>query len=117
MDIELLLPEYLMMWFRRPEFDRYARFKSHGSAREVFDWEEMCKVELPIPSIEKQREIVTEYGVLINRINLNNSLIEKLEDTAQALYKQWFVDKIDLENLPEGWELTTLKNLVDNTKG
>lgn len=91
----LLLPEYLMMWFRRPEFDRYARFKSHGSARETFDWEEMCKVELPIPSIEIQKEIVTEYNVLINRINLNNTLIEKLEDTAQTLYKQWFVDISD----------------------
>ncbi len=84
-----------MMWFRRPEFDRYARFKSHGSARETFDWEEMCKVELPIPSIEIQKEIVTEYNVLINRINLNNTLIEKLEDTAQTLYKQWFVDISD----------------------
>lgn len=49
-----LLPEYLMMWFRRPEFDRYARFKSHGSAREIFSWEEMCDVELPVPPIEQQ---------------------------------------------------------------
>lgn len=49
-------------------------------------------MKLPIPSIEKQREIVAEYNVLIDRINLNNILIQKLEDTAQALYKQWFVD-------------------------
>jgi len=53
-DHEELDPEYLMMWFRRPEFDRYARFKSHGSARETFDWDEMCNVELPVPDIEKQ---------------------------------------------------------------
>ena len=87
-----LLPEYLMMWFRRPEFDRYARFKSHGSAREIFDWAEMCDTELPIPSIEKQREIVREYNVIQNRIALNNQLVSKLEETAQAIYKQWFVD-------------------------
>ena len=87
-----LLPEYLMMWFRRPEFDRYARFKSHGSAREIFDWGEMCDTELPIPSIEKQKEIVKEYHILVDRITLNNQLISKLEETAQNIYKQWFVD-------------------------
>ncbi|MNP95916.1 Type I restriction modification DNA specificity domain protein [compost metagenome] len=87
-----LLPEYLMMWFRRPEFDRYARFKSHGSAREIFDWGEMCDTELPIPSIEKQKEIVKEYHILVDRITLNNQLISKLEETAQTIYKQWFVD-------------------------
>lgn len=88
----LLLPEYLMMWFRRPEFDRYARYKSHGSAREIFDWQEMSEVMLPIPSIEKQQEIVNEYHTIQNRINLNNQLIAKLEETAQTIYKQWFVD-------------------------
>lgn len=87
-----LHPEYLMMWFRRPEFDRYARFMSHGSAREIFGWDEMCNTFLPIPSPEKQREIVAEYNVIQNRIKLNNQLIQKLEETAQAIYKQWFVD-------------------------
>lgn len=85
-------PEYLMMWFRRPEFDRYARFKSHGSAREIFDWEEMCNTLLPVPDINKQREIVKEYNVIQNRIVLNQQLIQKLEETAQTIYKQWFVD-------------------------
>lgn len=88
----LLLPEYLMMWFRRPEFDRYARYKSHGSAREIFDWQEMSEVMLPIPSVEKQQEIINEYHTIQNRINLNNQLIAKLEETAQTIYKQWFVD-------------------------
>lgn len=87
-----LLPEYLMMWFRRPEFDRYARFKSHGSAREIFGWDEMCDTQLPIPSIEKQKEIVREYHIFVDRILLNNQLISKLEETAQAIYKQWFVE-------------------------
>ncbi|MBY7734830.1 restriction endonuclease subunit S [Francisella philomiragia] len=87
-----LLPEYLIMWFKREEFDRYARYKSHGSAREIFDWEEMCDVELPIPSIEKQREIVAEYYTITNRIKLNEQLNQKLEETTQAIYKEWFVD-------------------------
>ena len=102
-DREQLLPEYLMMWFRRPEFDRYARFHSHGSAREIFDWDEMCDVLLPIPDIERQREIVAEYETLANRICLNEQMIAKLEETAQALYRKMFVDGVDKENLPEGW--------------
>jgi len=91
-DTEALLPEYLMMWFRRPEFDRYARFKSHGSAREIFGWDEMCDTLLPIPHPDKQKEIVKEYNSIQDRIKLNEQLIIKLEETAQAIYKQWFVD-------------------------
>lgn len=87
-----LLPEYLMMWFSRPEFDRYARFHSHGSTREAFDWEDMCEVELPIPNIEEQRQIVAEYQAVENKIKVNEQICEKLETTAQALYKHWFVD-------------------------
>ena len=107
-NFEKLLPEYLMMWFRRPEFDRYARFHSHGSAREVFDWDELCDVQLPVPSIERQREIVSEYETLTRRILLNEQMIEKLEATAQALYRHTFVDNIDKQNLPDGWHLATL---------
>ena len=108
-----LLPEYLMMWFRRPEFDRYARFKSHGSAREIFSWEEMCDVELPIPSIEQQQRIVSEYEAVIRRIRLNEQIIAKLEETAQALYRKMFVDGIDKENLPEGWRMGTLGEIAE----
>jgi type I restriction enzyme S subunit len=91
-DQQQLLPEYLMMWFRRPEFDRYARYMSHGSVRELFGWDELCDVELPVPTIEKQREIVREYHTIVDRIKLNEQLNQKLEETAQAIYKQWFVD-------------------------
>lgn len=111
-DHEQLLPEYLMMWFRRPEFDRYARFHSHGSAREIFDWDELCDVMLPIPSITRQREIVSEYETLTNRIRLNNQMIQHLEATAQALYRKIFVDNIDKENLPEGWKMGTLGEIA-----
>ena len=112
-----LLPEYLMMWFRRPEFDRYARFKSHGSAREIFSWEEMCDVELPVPSIEQQQKIVSEYKAVIRRIRLNEQIIAKLEETAQALYRKMFVDGIDKENLPEGWRMGSLGEIADFAYG
>ena len=104
---DLLLPEYLMMWFKRPEFDRLALFYSHGSAHEFFEWESMCDVQLPVPSIERQREIVSEYETLTHRIHLNEQMIEKLEATAQALYRHTFVDNIDKQNLPQGWHLAT----------
>lgn len=107
-DRSLLLPEYLMMWFRRPEFDRYARFHSHGSAREIFDWEEMCDVHLPIPPIECQRELVAEYETLSRRIRLNEQFISRLESLAQALYRRTFVDSIDKENLPASWRMGTI---------
>lgn len=116
-DHEQLLPEYLMMWFRRPEFDRYARFHSHGSAREIFDWDELCDVMLPIPSITRQREIVSEYETLTNRICLNNQMIQHLEATAQALYRKTFVENIDKENLPEGWRMGMLGDYVELSQG
>ena len=105
------------MWFRRPEFDRYARFKSHGSAREVFSWEEMCDVYLPIPSIEQQQKIVSEYEAVSRRIRLNEQIIAKLEETAGALYRKMFVDGIDKENLPEGWRMGMLGEISDFKNG
>ena len=116
-DHNALLPEYLMMWFRRSEFDRYARFHSHGSAREVFEWEELCDVILPIPSITRQREIVEEYETLTNRIHLNEQMIQHLESTAQALYRKMFVDNIDKENLPAGWRMGTLGDIAEINSG
>lgn len=98
-----LNPDYLMMWFRRPEFDRYARFHSHGSVREIFSWEEMCNVSLPIPDIDEQRKIVAEYQAIEERIDNNNRLIKKLEESAQTLYHHTFIENIKSENLPEGW--------------
>ena len=91
-DQSLLLPEYLMMWFRRSEFDRYADFRCDSSIRGGFQWEELCEVELPIPSIEKQRELVKQYHTISDKIKVNEQICEKLETTAQTLYKHWFVD-------------------------
>ena len=77
-DKDTLDPEYLMLWFSRPEFDRYSRYMSHGSVREIFDWDEMCKVELPVPSIEKQREIVKAYKTISDRIELKRRINDNL---------------------------------------
>ena len=115
-DTQQLLPEYLMMWFRRPEFDRYARFMSHGSVRELFGWEEMCDVKLPIPSIDKQREIVKEYQTVVDRIQLNEQLNQKLEETAQAIYRHWFVDSEGENTVPLG-ELVEFNPKHTITKG
>jgi type I restriction enzyme S subunit len=87
-----LLPEYLMMWFTRQEFDREACFYAIGGVRGSLEWEDFCDMQLPIPHIDKQKEIVKEYNVIVDRIALNKQLIQKLEETAQAIYKQWFVD-------------------------
>ena len=111
-DKNLLLPAYLMMWFRRSEFDRYARYHSHGSAREVFGWEEMCDVRLPIPPLSRQREIVAEYETLTRRIRLNERLISTLESAAQTLYRRTFVDNIDPAHLPPGWRTGKFTELV-----
>jgi type I restriction enzyme S subunit len=112
-DEELLDPKYLMMWFKRPEFDRLAIFYSHGSAHEFFEWDAMCDVSLPIPSIEQQKEIVSEYETISKRIKLNEQIIKKLEATAQTLYHKMFVEGIDKENLPEGWRIGTLGEIAE----
>jgi type I restriction enzyme, S subunit len=133
-----LNPEYLMMWFRRREFDRKAWFTTDNSIRGSFSWEDMCDMELPVPDIEIQKEIVDEYNAIINRIKNNNQLIQKCEETAQTIYKNWFVDfefpnekgkpykstggkleydeELDLE-IPIGWESINLNNIASFFSG
>ena len=108
----VLLPEYLMMWFRRKEFDRNAWFYTDADVRGGMSKEALLDMRLPIPSITRQREIVAEYETLTNRIRLNNQMIQHLEATAQALYRKTFVDNIDKENLPEGWRMGTLEEVA-----
>lgn len=107
-DVEKLDPKYLMMWFQRTEFDRYADFKSDAAVRGGYDWKELCETLIIIPSIEQQREIVSEYETISKRIKLNEQIIKNLEATAQTLYHKMFVEGIDKENLPEGWRIGTL---------
>ena len=86
---EELDPEYLMLWFSRPEFDRYARYKSHGSVREIFDWNELCMVELPVPDIEKQRKIVKAYKTITDRIDLKQKINDNLSAQMRAYFKEY----------------------------
>ncbi len=113
-----LLPEYLMLWFMRPEFDRYARFMSNGSAREVFDWECMCGVELPVPPISEQRKIVHDYQAITDRIELLRKMNENLEEQSLAVYKAYFV-KFELSGgvMPAEWTQTIVGNVVSVTRG
>lgn len=107
-DQNVLLPDYLMMWLRRPDFDRQLWFYSGGDVRGGVNYDDFCEMPIIIPSITRQREIVSEYETLTNRIRLNNQMIQHLEATAQALYRKTFVENIDKENLPEGWRMGTL---------
>lgn len=126
-DDNQLIPEYLMLWFNRPEFDRYARFKSHGSVREIMDWEEMCKVELPVPSIGEQKRIVNNYKAITDRIVLKKQINDNLEATMQALYREYFVDfkpfreettkSTKLGNIPESWNICKLNELCELLNG
>jgi type I restriction enzyme S subunit len=129
-----LEPEYLMLWFRRSEFDRYATFKCDAAIRGGYEWTELCETLIPIPSIDKQREIVKEYNVIQNRLTLNQQLIQKLEETAQAIYKQWFVEfefpdangkpyksnggemvESEIGEIPKDWELKEISSICDIT--
>ncbi len=106
-DKEKLLPEFLFLWFRRLEFDRYARFHSWGSARETFDWDDMCNVKLPIPDIEVQKSIVTIYHVLETRKRLNNELKKKLNELCPILMKGVIEELTDTsKQTPETVEAT-----------
>lgn len=110
-------PKYLMMWFKRKEFDRYADFKSDAAVRGGYDWRELCETLIYIPSIERQTEIVAEYETLSKRIRLNKQMISMLEATAQTLYRKMFVDGIDKENLPDGWRMGTLDDIIEIRNG
>ena len=90
---DTILPEYLNLWFKRHEFDRYARFHSHGSVREIFDWEEMCNVELPILEIDEQRRIVNAYNTIERRIELKRKINKKLEEQAQTIFDNLYNQK------------------------
>ena len=120
-------PEYLMLWFSRPEFDRYARYMSHGSVREIFDWDELCKVELPVPSIDKQRSIVKAYQTITERIELKRRINDNLEATVQAVFKSLLIDyegeeypdfvEFEFGKYPSSWNLVDLDSVVDVRDG
>jgi len=103
-----LLPEYLMMWFTRSEFDREACFYAVGGVRGSLEWEDFLNMELPVPSLEKQQQIVEEYKTITKRIALNEQLNQKLEESAQIIFDSSFNS-----NGFESWEETRLGDLIE----
>ena len=91
-DEELLSSDYLMMWLSRSETDRWVGYVSGGDVRGGISWDLFCELPIVVPSIQKQNQIVSEYKAIVNRIKLNEKVNKKLEATAQAIYKHWFVD-------------------------
>lgn len=114
--IKELMPEFLMMWFSRSEFDRQAAFYAVGGVRGSLTWEDFCDFEIPVPPIEEQRKIVAEYQAIEKRIENNRRLIATLEATAQTIYRKMFVDDIDMGNLPKGWRMGTIGEFCKETK-
>lgn len=112
-DENILSSDYLMMWLRRPEFDRQLWFYSGGDVRGGVNYEDFCEMPIIIPSIEQQRELVSEYETISKRIKLNEQIIKNLEATAQTLYHKMFIEGIDKENLPEGWRIGTLGEIAE----
>ena len=126
-DTSKLLPEYLMLWFSRPEFDRYARYKSHGSVREIFDWDEMCRVELPVPDIKEQQKIVDTYNAITNRIQIKQKINENILKQGIQIVQNFvgnaiYSNKTDSEieeiksSLPINQKMITIKEFCKNTK-
>ncbi|MDN3605907.1 restriction endonuclease subunit S [Kaistella yonginensis] len=130
-----VLPEYLMMWFSRKEFDRQCWFYTDADVRGGLSLDALKSIEILIPSIEKQRELVKQYHTISDKIKVNEQICEKLETTAQTLYKHWFVD-FEFPNedgkpykssggemvfneelakeIPEGWEVGDLGNYIES---
>lgn len=106
-DKNIILPEYLEMWFKRPEFDREAAFIAVGGVRGSMPWEEFAKMKLPVPPIEKQRKIVNAYKIVTDRIALKQKINDNLEATASAMFKERF----SIERANPEWLVGTLQDL------
>ena len=110
-DKNIILPEYLEMWFKRSEFDREAAFIAVGGVRGSMPWEEFAKMKLPVPSIEKQENIVKAYKIVSDRIALKRKINDNLEATAQSLFQEQFAAFYNENELPDGYNIATLDSL------
>ncbi len=106
-----VLPEYLDMWFKRPEFDREAAFIAVGGVRGSMPWDEFVKMKLPVPPIEEQLEIVNSYKAITHRIALKQKINDNLEATAQAVFQEQFASYYGADKLPNGYNIVTLDSL------
>ena len=106
-DTSVVLPEYLEMWFERPEFDREAAFIAVGGVRGSMPWEEFAKMKLPVPPMDKQKNIVKAYKTITDRIALKQKINDNLEATAFAIYRETFIT-----SRSANWNKGTLGDLL-----
>lgn len=111
-DTSKILPDYLTMWFMRTEFDREASYIAVGGVRGSMPWEDFCNMELPVPDLTEQQRIVNAYNTVDRRIRLLKQINEKLEATAQAIYRKMFVEDAD-----DKWEVKKLGEIADLSAG
>ena len=112
---DVMLPEYMELWFKRAEFDREASFYAVGGVRGSLDWEDFCKMELPVPPLSEQRTIVRDYQVITERITLLRKMNDNLEAQAKTIYKSWFEDYEPFNGeRPSTWIETTIGELAQD---
>ena len=126
-DRDVLNEEYLMMWLRRPEFDRECWFMTDGSVRGGITWDDLCRIKLPVPSYARQCEIVESYRTITDRIALKRAENDNLDSTMQAIYKNYFVDftpfkseptcATKLGEIPASWRVCKFCDLCDLLNG
>lgn len=124
-DRDVLNEEYLMMWFRRPEFDRECWFMTDGSVRGGITWEDLCRIKLPAPSYARQCEIVESYRAITDRIALKRAENDNLEATIQAAFDKAFHDAgvslpetiIKQNKVPQGWTDATVGDFASVQTG
>lgn len=124
-DTEIILPEYMEMWFMRSEFDREASFVAVGGVRGSMPWEEFAKLKLPVPTIEEQRKIVDRYNAITDRIALKKQINDNLEATIQAAFDKAFHDAgvslpetiIKQNKVPQGWTDATVGDFASVQTG
>ena len=126
-DRDVLNEEYLMMWFRRPEFDRECWFMTDGSVRGGITWDDLCRIKLPVPSYARQCEIVESYRAITDRIALKRAENDNLEATVQAVFKSLLIDyegaeypdfvEFEFGKYPSSWDLVDLDSVVDVRDG
>lgn len=112
-DGTVLSSEYLMMWFRRPEFDRQCWLRTDGSVRGGITWDDICRFEVPVIPYEEQLHIVETYKTITERIELKRKINDNLEAQAQACFNKLFT--VNTDRLPVGWKVATVGDYcVDN---
>ena len=124
-DRDVLNEEYLMMWFRRPEFDRECWFMTDGSVRGGITWDDLCRIKLPVPSYARQCKIVESYRAITDRIALKRAENDNLEATIQAAFDKAFHDAgvslpetiIKQNKVPQGWTDATVGDFASVQTG